>query len=278
MMAVFTQIPVSASVELTTMQILLFFIISIIALALSIGLFIAILYLLKRGQASMPISGQPSLPQAGVPGKWGEQLNAVVSRVEELEKNVSAVNERIGSLEARLNALEAKTGRMEKQFSTMVNRIASLEKSFQSLESRLNYVLRSGKAAAVQQPVFKPTVAAKPKISKLTSINDLKLYIPQLQYAVLITSQGYIVEKYGQPGDDPPKLLEVIKISEKFTNSREVTIQRGENRITMFHLGKSEDLDIYGIIAVGKDTPPEVVEAAKEALISYFASKYGMSP
>ncbi len=281
-MMIFQQLPPStaASVDLTLAQ--LFFIISIVALALSIGLFIAIIYLLKRGQFTQSTVSEhmvkPEMAGEAVPEERVKEITALMSRVERVEQQLKNIEDRVSGLERRVAGIEEAVKGLRGQFSTLMTQVSGLEKRIQGLEARLNYIVRSSKAG-VKQPVFAPPIVRgkkeAPHIGELNSLGDLKLYVPQLQYAALITSQGYLVEKYGQLTEDPPKLLEVVKISEKFTNSREITIVRGDQRISIFHVGKSEDLDVYGILAVKKDVAENVINAMQEAIITYFRRKYG---
>ncbi len=264
------------------MQIL--FIMSIIALAFSVGLFVALIYLLTRGQ--MLQTGGPKREEAvllTVGPKLKELEDAVKqlqTRIEEEGKSnagLSAVEERLGDLEKKLSALETRYGGLSAQASKIVASISDLEKRVKTLETRVNYVIRTGKAVPVQQPLFQPPKRKEaPQIRELKSLEDLKLYVPNIRYAALMTSQGYIVEKYGSISDDLPKLLEVAKISEKFTNSREINILRSDARIAVFHVGKSEDLDVYGIIAFPSDVSEDVIKSVEEALTAYYNRKYSL--
>ncbi len=268
----------AAAVDLALAQI--FFIISIVALAFSVGLFIAIIYLLKRGQFFQGVLPEHAVSQAGgeAPESYSRELESLRTKVEDLEQRMSDIEEKIPALEKRVSSVEEVVKGVRSQLSTFVSQLAGIEKKIQNMDARLNYLLRSGKSV-VKQPMFAPSMVRGekeiPRIGELNSLGDLKLYVPQLQYVALITSQGYLVEKYGQLSEDPPKLLEVVKISEKFTNSREITIVRGDQRISIFYVGKSEDLDVYGILAVKKDVPESVIGAIQEAIVSYFRRRYG---
>ncbi len=241
------------SIESTVLIIILLFS-SIIALAMAIGLFISLLYVLKRRSIQMQVDENllHDVTSRAVDSKLGDVIEGRISQLSEkidiFSKNIDNISKKYNTLESRLNNLEA--------------RITILEKRVRR-EDKLR-----GLTAV---PKYVPE---KPTIKELSKLEDIKIYVPQVKYLGLITSQGYIVESYGQCSDQPSKLLEVARISEKFTNSRNISIVRGENRIEIFHLGQVEDLAVYGIIEINKNTDIQVIQSIKESLMRYFNKKF----
>ncbi len=225
---------------------------SIIALALSVGLFIALIYLLRR--------------QVFQQRTESRSAETIASKI--VEDKVSEISENYSKLSQEIGKLKEEISKLSHEYSTIVTRLNNIETRVTVLERRTK---REDKLKSLLYP--RP-IEEKVSIKDLQSLSDLKLYVPQIKFAALITSQGYIVESYGQGSEIPSKLLEIAKLSEKFTNSRNVSITRGNNRIEVFYIGDMEDLSIYGIIEVEKRVDGQMIQSLKESLIRYFNKKF----
>lgn len=225
---------------------------SIIALALSVGLFIALIYLLRK-----------QVFQQQVESRSVETIarNIVEDKVSELSENYLNLSKEIRKLKDEISELS-------QEYSTIVTRLNNIETRVTILERR------SKREDRLKSILYPKPIEEKVSIRDLQSLGDIKLYVPQLKYAAIITSQGYIVESYGQGSEIPSKLLEIAKLSEKFTNSRNVSITRGNNRIEIFYIGDMEDLSVYGIIEIEKRVDRQTIQSLKESLIRYFNKKF----
>ena len=189
----------------------------------------------------------------GRPGTAGEEL---VSMLESMRSDIANVKEALSRVNLEL----------------ILERILSLESKVSSLESKIavleRKLLRPAEAQAVPKALLmKAAEAVVPGISRLS---DIPLTFPQVKYAGIITSQGYVVESYGVCSEEPAKLLEVVRIYG--TNS--ASIVKGKSRIEIFHLGEVKDLSNYGILEFtdGSEVSEEIVDRAKRAINKYFTS------
>jgi hypothetical protein len=210
-------------------------------LGISIGLLLLYVLSVRRAERSREASA------AGT--RLNEALESLRSEVAGIKEAVSKVSlepvlERLTSVESRITALESRTALLERRLA------------------------RPAEMPALQRPlVRKPPEAAVPSITKLSEIS---LVFPDVKYAGIITSQGYVVESYGVCSEEPAKLLEIARMYGTSTAS----IMRGRNRIEIFYLGDVKDLSNYGILefADGAEISEEVVDAAKKAINKYFMS------
>jgi len=213
-----------------------------INLGISIGLLFLYIFSVRRG-----VEKEKGLSTAG---------DELVRMLESMRNDVASVREALSKVD-----LEP----VFERFSSVESRISSLESKIAVLERRL---LRPAEAPVVPKvPVRKAVETVVPSISKLS---DIHLAFPQVKYAGIITSQGYVVESYGVCSEEPAKLLEIVRIYG--TNS--ASIMRGKSRIEIFHLGEVKDLSNYGILEFmdGSEVSEEVVDGAKRAISKYFMS------
>uniref|UniRef100_A0A7C3WTQ2 Uncharacterized protein n=1 Tax=Thermofilum pendens TaxID=2269 RepID=A0A7C3WTQ2_THEPE len=189
------------------------------------------------------------------------------------EKKYPAESELADMLESMRNDLASMKEALSKvNIEPLLDRLSSVESRITVLESRTTVLERKlSKPPEVppvaRVPVKKPVETAVPSLSKLS---DISLAFPDIKYAGIITSQGYIVESYGICSEEPAKLLEIIRTYS--TNS--ASIVKGNSRIEIFHLGEVKDLSNYGILEFvnGSEVSEEVVERARKAISRYFTS------
>lgn len=245
---------VSQASPLESITIILIFS-STVALALSVGLFIALIYILRRQGLQQQTDGR--------------SIEAIASKI--VEEKVSEIAKRYSELSGEIRKLEEKVSKISQESSAMASRLNNIDTRVTILEKRTK---REDRLKSLLYPRPPEEKVEKVLIRDLQSLGDLKLYVPQVRYAAIITSQGYIVEGYGQGNEDPSKLLEIAKLTEKFANSRNVSITRGNVQTEIFYIGNMEDLSVYGIVEVEKNVNRKTIQSLRESLIRYFNKKF----
>ncbi|MEZ0346530.1 MAG: hypothetical protein ABWK01_08280 [Infirmifilum sp.] len=219
-------------------------IIAILALGVSIGVLAAFIYLLRFIVREL----------SQTPKKSGD-----------LEKYV----EKLGSIETAQQTLSSELAAVKNSLNKIQEGFSQLESKVTALEGRV-YILEKRKTAETV-PLSSYTKPARPitrEIKKINDVNEIGLYFPEVKYAGIITSQGYIVKSYGQCSEEPPKLLEVLRVS----NMEKTTLVRSNRRIELFRLGDVKDLTIYGILEFedGLGLDEARIEEIRETIGKYF--------
>uniref|UniRef100_A0A7C1T0X8 Uncharacterized protein n=1 Tax=Thermofilum pendens TaxID=2269 RepID=A0A7C1T0X8_THEPE len=198
--------------------------------------------------------------------RWSEQTtkpSTAESEFSSMLESIKSLKDEISSVKEALSGVDLKP--VLEQLSSIESRVSALESRTVILERRL---AKPAEAPAVPRILErKPPEAAVPTISKLS---DISLTFPEVKYAGIITSQGYVVESYGVCSEEPAKLLEIVRMYS--TNS--ASIVRGGSRIEIFYIGEVKDLSNYGILefADGTEVSEDVVDRAKKAISRYFVS------
>ncbi len=178
--------------------------------------------------------------------------------------------EDIDKIEKSVNNLVVKVGKLETLAKSLNDKLYQIENRVSILE-RSRHQARATAIPAIIRPRAKIEEVVEPQ--KLSSLSELKVFFPDIIYAGFITSQGYIVESYGTPIEEPAKLLEILRLSEKFTGSREVKIVKGEKIISMFYVDNIGDLQVYGVLASSLFFNNKKFEVVKRTLTRYLKEK-----
>lgn len=239
-MVILQQAPLNG--EMVTLTVL----ISFVAIGASLGTVIALLYTMRMIQRTYLRPTQEESIR--------EKNEEIIKLVEEHQK----LDASIGELRQLLKELESALQRLEVKATSLESRVTVLEKraSREALEIR--------RATAYSRP----STAPPQTVVHLKELGEVPLYFPEVSYVGIITSQGYIVESYGRCSEEPPKLLEVLRMS----GTDKISLIRGDRRLEVFYLGDVRDLSAYGILEFkdGGKIEEERVSSAKEAINKYF--------
>ncbi|MGB9786571.1 MAG: hypothetical protein ACP5II_00205 [Infirmifilum sp.] len=162
-------------------------------------------------------------------------------------ESLSTTREKINTIESAQQSLSASIEELRNSLKMIQDNTLRLEAKITSLEGRMLTLERRRPAEAVRTGVYpKPTRETLKEVAALKDIGEIALYFPEVRYAGIITSQGYIVKQYGQCSEEPPKLLEILRLS----NMDKTSLIKGNRRIDLFRLGEVKDLTVFGIIEV----------------------------
>lgn len=165
---------------------------------------------------------------------------------------LTGLNERVAKIEERVKALE-------KEVAILKKRPLVPPKPVREIRAR---------------PKVQPSLARPPeRAHKITSLSQLPIYYPVVKYACILTSQGFTVEAMGSGVDAPAKLLEIVKLSERFTGSKDVTIEKEKEALHIFYIDSVGDLDVYGAILAEKPINLSMLDLVKNSMKSYFEGK-----
>ncbi|QOJ78368.1 hypothetical protein IG193_06315 [Infirmifilum lucidum] len=221
---------------------------SFLSLGISIGVLISFIYIIRMIQ------------HGGTPREVLEKLSHLEEKAEKLEDSQGGLSSSVAELSASVKSLQESLMRVD-------SRLTSLESRVTVLERRGVRELRET-ARTVSYP--RPSQLAKVEAATIKDLNEIVLHFPEVRYAGIITSQGYVVKSYGQPSEEPPKMLEVLRIS----GTPRVSLIRGDRRLEVFYLGDVKDLSIYGILEIEDSVSIDEakLEAIKETINRYFRS------
>jgi len=239
--------------QLTLDNMVLIFL-SIASLGLSIGLFISFIYFLK------------TFVNKFVRERPAEQGEAILK----ISSEVSSLGDKLSQLEREVASIKKETlPQLQDTVSQVAAKASQLETKLLVLERR---VTREISLPRPVSPVTKPQLVVAKEV-ELSKLSDLSLHFPEVRFACIITSQGYLVESYGQSSEEPAKLLDVLRLY----NSQNVSLTRGRRRLEVFYLGDVRDLSVYGVLEFSdlEEVTRETVEAIKRAISKYFTDVVG---
>jgi len=216
----------------------------LLSLGISLGVFIALIYLTRIvGRIS-----EGSAPQ----GRFRE-FDERIKKLEEAEKNASSM----------LTELYNSVKNLQESFIRIDSRVTALESKTVLLERRFTREVKEA-----PRPISYPRVPQRIEAASIKELNELALHFPEVKYACIITSQGYVVKSYGQPSEEPPKILEILRIS----GTPRVSLVRGDRVLEVFYLGDVKDLSVYAILEVedGANVNEARLDAIKETINRYF--------
>lgn len=184
----------------------------------------------------------------------GEEINKrfdiIASQFKEIQESISKINmepilERITQLESKLTSLESRTAILERRLT-------------RPLEPR-------------PTPTFHPRPALEEEPPALAKLSDVILVAPDVKFAGVITSQGFLVESYGSCSEEPARLLEIVRLY----GTSATSIMKGKNRFEIFYLGDVKDISVYGILEFrdGIGVTEQTVNKAKKAISKYFSER-----
>ncbi len=219
---------------------------SFLSLGISIGVLISLIYTIRI------------LQHGGTHREVLDKLSHLEGKAEKLEDAQEELSSSIAELSASVKGLQESLMRID-------SRLTSLESRVTVLERRGTRELRE---TAHAFPHLRSPQPVKVEAVTIKDLNEIVLHFPEVRYAGIITSQGYVVNSYGQPSEEPPKMLEVLRIS----GTPRVSLIRGGRRLEVFYLGDVKDLSVYGILeiedSVGIDEAK--LDAIKETINRYF--------
>lgn len=217
---------------------------AMLALGISIGVLASFIYFLRIIRRNILNStGKTESPE-----KYIEIINTLESKQQSLSSDVEELKTAIKTIQNNFTQFESK-------ITTLEGRVTLLER---------RKIVEPTRPSAYAKPV---TPLAKEKFI-LKDIRDISLYYPEVRYAGIITSQGYIVSSHGQSSEEPPKLLEVLRLS----NMDRTSLIRSNRRIEVFRIGEVKDLTVYGILEFDNATGVDEtrIEEIKETISKYF--------
>jgi len=222
----------------------LIFLIMLLSLGISLGVFIALIYLTRMVRRKSEDSA--------LQDRFRE-LDERIKKLEECEKNASSM----------LTELYNSVKNLQESFIRIDSRVTALESKTVLLERRFAREVKE-----VPRPVSYPRVSQRIEAAPIKELNELALHFPEVKYACIITSQGYVVKSYGQPSEEPPKILEILRIS----GTPRVSLVRGDRVLEVFYLGDVKDLSVYAILEVedGTNINEARLDAIKETINRYF--------
>jgi len=216
----------------------------LLSLGISLGVFIALIYLTRRvGRIS----------EGGASHDRFREFDERIKKLEEAEKNTSSM----------LTELHNSVKNLQESFIRIDSRVTALESKTVLLERRFTREVKE-----VPRPVSYPRVPQHIEAASIKELNELALHYPEVKYACIITSQGYVVKSYGQPSEEPPKILEILRIS----RTPRVSLVRGDRVLEVFYLGDVKDLSVYAILEVedSANVNEARLDAIKETINRYF--------
>lgn len=188
-------------------------------------------------------------------------------------KGLTKIEETIKALEESLNKKyeELSSKYDEKKFDDLTKRTTGIEEELKDIKIRINTL--DNELKKLRKPLFPLQVEEEVKEVEVDTLQQMQAYYPFIKYIAIITSQGFTVETLGNAVIEPEKLLEIIKLSNIFTGSREITLEKKDEVLYIFYIDSLEDLDIYGILSAEKPMNIKSLGVVKKVLQNYFRKK-----
>ncbi|MEM0258211.1 MAG: hypothetical protein QXI76_04710 [Thermofilum sp.] len=176
-----------------------------------------------------------------------KRLEILTNQFKEIQESISKINiapvlEKIAQLESKITSLEGRTAVLERRLT-------------RPIETR-------------PPPTLQPKPSLEEEPPPLAKLSDVILVAPDVKFAGVITSQGFLVESYGSCSEEPARLLEIVRLY----GTSATSIVKGKFRFDIFYLGDVKDISVYGILEFrdGIDVAEQVVSKAKKAISRYF--------
>lgn len=181
------------------------------------------------------------------------------------------LNQRFDDIVSQVKAVQEALHKID--VAEILEKITKLESKITSLEGRTALLERRLLRPFEPKPpsILQPRPSPEEEPPALAKLSDIILVAPDVKFAGVITSQGFLVESYGSCSEEPARLLEIVRLHGTLATS----IVKGRSRFEIFHLGDVKDISIYGILEFrdGVNAQEQSVSRTKKVISKYFNEK-----